>query len=137
MDDLFPTLAVRQRYLLKSSDERREYDIAVGGQLHRLGHYRKRQYETLLGTKVCTTAWQKIHSIPKSTYHSYVEQYKVGTVSSTHGNACVKRPRLGAVQAMGTIAAIIEENADHMPHQMRGTVMGQMDTLKFLPSGHN
>jgi hypothetical protein len=41
------------------------------------------------------------------------------------------------MQAMGTIAAIIEENADHMPHQMRGTVMGQMDTLKFLPSGHN
>jgi hypothetical protein len=131
------TLAVRQRYLLKSFDDRQEYGIAMGGQLHRLGHNRKRQYVTLLGTEVCATTWRKIHSIPKSTYHSYVEQYKVGTVSSTHGNACVKRPRLGAVQAMGTIAAIIEENADHMPHQMRGTVMGQMDTLKFLPSGHN
>jgi hypothetical protein len=131
------TLAVRQRYFLKSFDERREYDIAVGGQLHRLGHNRKRQYVTLLGIEVCATAWRKIHSILKSTYHSYVEQYKGGTVSSTHGNVGVKRPWLGTVQAMDTIATIIEENVDHMPHQKRGTVKGRMDTLKFLPFGHN
>jgi hypothetical protein len=38
---------------------------------------------------------------------------------------------------MDTIVAIIKENMDHMPHQMRGTVKEQIDTLKFLPSGHN
>jgi hypothetical protein len=83
------TLVVRHRYLLKSFDERQEYGIAVGGQLHHLGHNGKRQYVTSLGTKVYATAWQKIHNIPKSTFHTYVEQYKGGTVSSTHGNVGV------------------------------------------------
>jgi hypothetical protein len=29
------------------------------------------------------------------------------------------------------------ENADQMPHQMRGIGHGRMDTLKFLPAGNN
>ena len=38
---------------------------------------------------------------------------------------------------MGTIAAIVKENADQMLHQMRGIGYGRMDTLKYLPAGNN
>ena len=49
----------------------------------------------------------------------------------------MKRPRLGTVQALGTITAIINKSTDHMPNQMWITVLGRMDTLKFLSSGHS
>ena len=35
------------------------------------------------------------------------------------------------------MAAIIHDNADQMPHQMRGIGNGRVDTLKFLPAGNN
>ena len=38
---------------------------------------------------------------------------------------------------MGTIAAIVDKNADQMPHQMRGLGNGRVDTLKYLPAGNN
>ena len=38
---------------------------------------------------------------------------------------------------MDTIAAIVKENADQMPHQMRGIGHGRVDTLKYLPAGNN
>ena len=38
---------------------------------------------------------------------------------------------------MGTIAAIVKENADQMPHQMQGIGHGRVDTLKYLPAGNN
>jgi hypothetical protein len=132
------TMALRKKFFLKSFDERREYGISVGGQLHSsdlIGG--KRKYVTLVGTEVCSVAWYTIHGIPSSTFFSYLSLFKEGVQSSTHGNRGIKRPRLGTVQAMGTIAAIVKENADLMPHQMRGTVPGRMDTLKFLPAGHN
>ena len=66
-----------------------------------------------------------------------MDQYKKGIVSSTHGNKDVKRPCLRTVQALGTITAIINDSTDHMPNQMRITVRGRMDTLKFLSFGHS
>ena len=52
-------------------------------------------------------------------------------------NRGCKRPRIGTVQVMGTIAAIVKENANKMPHQMRGIVHGRVDTLKYLLAGNN
>ena len=102
---------------------------SVGGDL--------RKYFTLHGLEVCTTAWYLIHGVPKSTFHSYVQRYNEGILSTAHGNKGYKQPRIGTVQIMGTIDVIVKENADQMPHQMRGIEHGRVDTLKYLPAGNN
>ena len=38
---------------------------------------------------------------------------------------------------MGSIAIIVKENADQMPHQMQGIGHGRLNTLKYLPAGNN
>ena len=98
---------------------------------------RKRKYITLEGAEVCGTAWYIIHGLPKLTYHNYIDKYKQGVVSTTHGNKGVRRPRVGIVQVTGTMTTIIDSNADQIPHQMRGVGNGRMDTLKFLPARNN
>jgi hypothetical protein len=131
------TRTVRQKFYLKSFEDRREYGIAASGQMHSMDGDRKRKYMTLHGAEVCSTAWYRIHGIPKSTFFAYVEKFNEGVVNSTHGNKGCKRPRIGTVQVQGTMASIVRENADQMPHQMRGIGHGRMDTLKFLPAGNN
>ena len=131
------TLRVRQLFWLKSFEERRQYGIAVGGQLHVLSTNWKRKYVTLEGKEVCGTAWYIIHGIPKSTYHNYIEKYKEGVLSSTHGNKGIKRPRMRTIQSTSTIKAIVDSNSDQMPHQMRAIGNGRVDTLKYLPAGNN
>ena len=79
----------------------------------------RRQYLTLHGVEVCATAWYLIHGIPKSTFHSYVHRYHEGIRLTAHGNKGCKRLRIGIVQVISTIAAIVKENVDQMPHQMR------------------
>ena len=91
------TLFVRQKFWLKGFDERQDYARSVGGQFRYSGNNWKQKYVTLLGQDICATAWYKIHGIPKSTFHEYMDQYKKGIVSSTHGNKDVKQPRLGTV----------------------------------------
>ena len=98
--------------------------------MHSVQGDRRRKYLTLHGVEVCVTAWYLIHGIPKSTFHSYVQRYNKGVLSIAHGNRGCKRSRIGTIQVMGTIAAIVKENADQMPHQMRGIDHGRMDTLK-------
>ena len=105
--------------------------------MHSVHGDRRRKYLTLHGVEVCATAWYLIHGIPKSTFHSYVQRYNEGVLSTAHGNRGCKRPRIGTVQVMGTIAAIVKENADQMPHQMRGIGHGRVDTLKYLPASNN
>ena len=122
---------------MKSFEERRQYGIAVGGQLHAVGAKRKWKYITLEGVEVCGTAWYIIHGIPKSTYHNYIEKYKEGVLLSTHGNKGIKRPRFRTVQVTGTIKAIVDSSSDQMPHQMRAIGNGRVDTLKYLPAGNN
>ena len=131
------TFFIRQKFWLKDFDKRQDYARSVGGQFCYSGNNRKQKYVTLLGQDICATAWYKIHGIPKSTFHEYMDQYKKGIVSSTHRNKDVKQPRLGTMQALGTITAIINDSTDHMPNQMRITVPGRMVTLKFLLSGHS
>ena len=97
----------------------------------------RRKYFALHGVEVCATAWYLIHGIPKSTFHSYVQRYNEGVLSTAHRKKGCKRLRIGTVQVMGTIAAIMKENADQMPHQMRGIGHGRVDTLKYLPAGNN
>ena len=41
------------------------------------------------------------------------------------------------LEVMDTIAAIVKENVDQMPHQMRGISHGRVDTLKYLPTCNN
>ena len=105
--------------------------------MHSVDGDRRRKYLTLYGVEVCVTAWYLIHGIPKSTFHSYVQGYNEGVLSTSHGNRGCNRPRIGTVQVMGTIAAIVKENADQMPHQMRGIGHGRVDTLKYLHAGNN
>lgn len=137
---LFPwshTRSVRQLFYLKEYQDRREYCIAAGGQFHSKPGVRLK-FMTLMGLEVCTTAWYKIHGIAKSTFHGYIRNFKEGVLSGQHGNKGIKRPRIGTVQAMGTIAAIVSENADQMPNQMRGTGKPhRIDTLKYLPALNN
>ena len=91
------TQTVRQIFYLKSFDEKREYGIAIGGQMHSVHGDRRRKYLMLHGVEVCATAWYLIHGIPKSTFHSYVQRYNEGVLSTTHGNRGCKRPRIGTV----------------------------------------
>ena len=105
--------------------------------MHSVHGDRRRKYLTLHGVEVCATTWYLIHGIPKSTFHSYVQRYNEGILSTAHGNRGYKRPRIGTVQVMGTIAAIMKENVDQMPHQMRGIDHGRVDTLKYLPISNN
>ena len=80
---------------------------------------------------------RNIHGIPKFAFHNYVQRYNEGFMSIAHGNRGCKQPWIGIVQVMGTIAAIVKENADQMPHQMQGIRHGRVDTLKYLPIGNN
>ena len=129
------TLRVRQLFWVKSFEERCQYGITVGGQLHLVGAKRKWKYIMLEGVEVCDTAWYIIHGIPKSTYHNYIEKYKEGVLLSTHGNKGIKRPRFRTVQVTGTIKAIVESSSDQMPHQMRAIGNRRVDTLKYLLAG--
>ena len=124
------------KYWLKGFGDCRDYSRFVGGQLHFIGNNRKQKYITLIGHEIYATARYKIHGIPKSTFHKYMEQYDKGVVLSTHGNKDIRCPCLGTVRALGTISAIVGGFTDHMPNQMRSTTPGRVDVLKFLPSGH-
>ena len=105
--------------------------------MHSVDGDRRRKYLTLHGVELCVTTWYLIHGIPKSTFHSYVQRYNERVLSTTHGNRGCKRPWIRTVQVMGTIATIVKENADQMPHQMRGIGYGRVDTLKYLPASKN
>jgi hypothetical protein len=131
------TLAVRQQFYLKSYADGREHAIASGSQLHAITGVRRLKFVTPLGSDVCLIAWYLIHGIPKSTFHTYLGKYNEGLLFGIHGNKGYKRPRLATMQVVGSIAVIVAENADQMPHQMRGTVKGRMDMLKFLSCGNN
>ena len=86
------TLIVRQIFYLKSFKEKREYGIAARGQMHSVDGDHRRKYLTLHGVEVCATVWYLIHGIPKSTFHSYVQRYNEGVLSTGHGNKGCKRP---------------------------------------------
>jgi hypothetical protein len=97
---LFPqehTLTIKQRFYLKSFEDRREYGILARGQMHSIERDRKRKYFTLHGTGVCVTAWYIIHGIPKSTFFTYVDKFNSGIINLSHGNKECKRPRIGTV----------------------------------------
>ena len=106
------TLLVRQKFYLKSFEDHREYGLAVGAQLHTIDGIRKHKYITLEGVEVCGTAWYSIHGILKSTYHNYIGKYHYDMVSGAYRNKGIKQPRIGTVQAMGTMVAIIHDNAN-------------------------
>jgi hypothetical protein len=129
------TLAVRTKFYLKSFEDRRDYGIAITSQVHFPDGSRKRKFVTLQEKEVCSTAWQKIHGIPKSTFYAYASLYNCGVVNPSHGNHGVKRPRPATVQAMGSIKAIIQDTADQMPNQYRGIGHGREDNRKMLSAG--
>ena len=85
------TRTVRQIFYLKSFEEKQEYGIAAGGQMHSVHGDHRRKYLTLHGVEVCATAWYFIHGNPKSTFHSYMQRYNEGVLSTTHGNRGYKQ----------------------------------------------
>ena len=97
----------------------------------------RRKYLTLHGLEVCTFAWYLIHGIPKCTFHSYIQRYNEGVLSTMHENKGYKRVWIGTVQIIGTIAAIMKENANWMPYEMQGIKCGRVNTLKYLHAGNN
>ena len=131
------TVMIRTRFYLKSFDERREYAISSAGQIHFFDGNPNFKVITLEGMEVCIPGWYIIHGISKSAYHTYALMYKEGVLLEDHGNKRVKRPRVGTVQATGSMKSIIDESTDQMPHQMRGIGNRRMDTLKYLPAGNN
>ena len=86
--------------------------------MHSINRDRRRKYLTLHGVEDCAIAWYLIHGIPKLTFHTYVQRYNKGILSIVHGNKAYKRLHIGIVQVMDTIATIMKENVDQMPHQM-------------------
>ena len=52
--------------------------------MYYVGNNQKRKFVTLMGSEVCATAWWRIHGIPKSTFHTYMDRYKRGIVTGTH-----------------------------------------------------
>ena len=131
------TLMIQTKFYLKLFDERHEYVITSAGHIHNFDEYGFLKVITLDGMEVCVPAWYIIHGISKSAYHTYAAMYKGGVLSGDHGNKGVKRPRVGTVQATGTMKSIIDESTDQMPHQMRDISNGRMDTLKYLLAGKN
>ena len=80
--------------------------------MHSFEGDRKRKYLTLLGTEVRAATWYIIYGIPKSTFFAYVDDFKKGYINASHGNKGCKGPRIGTVQAMGSMTTIVNENAD-------------------------
>jgi hypothetical protein len=105
--------------------------------MHSIEGDRKRKYFALHRTEVCVTAWYIIHRIPKYTFFMYIDKFNNGIINLLHGNKGCKLLCIGAVQVIGSMMTIINENIDQMPHQMRGIGHGRMDTLKFLSAGNN
>ena len=66
-------------------------------------------------------------------FHRYIDQYKRGIALRIHGNESIKHLKLLIVQYIDTIAAIINECVDQMPHQMRIIQPSQMNTFKLIP----
>ena len=61
--------------------------------MHYIGNNQKRKFVTLVGLEVCTVVWWRIYGIPKSKFHTYIDQYKRGIVSRIHDNeGNIKRP---------------------------------------------
>ena len=54
---------------------------------------------TLDAVDVCQTAWWKIHVVSHATYMVYRRNFRMGFVSSVHGNAGFLRLRKHVVQA--------------------------------------
>ena len=88
---------MREIFYLKSFEEKWEYGIVVGGQMHSVDGDHRRKYLTLHGVKVCVIAWYLIHGIPKFTFHSYVQRYNERVLSIAHGNRGCKRSWIGTV----------------------------------------
>ena len=130
------TKKIRTRFYLSSFDARRECGYTLQGQLHKREGMRKK-YVTLEGQEVCETAWWQIHGISRATYLEWKRQARLGYINSTHGNQGMKRPRPHTIQAEGTIMAIVRQNADLMPTQMKGIGRKRQDIRKVLPSPWN
>lgn len=134
--DVTLTRKIRTRFYLMSFNSRRECGYALQGQLHKRDGMRKR-YVTLEGKEVCETAWWQIHGLSRATYMEWKRQARHGYLNSTHGNQGIKRPRLHTIQAEGTIMAIVRQNADLMPNQMKGIGGKRQDVRKVMPAPCN
>ena len=55
-----------------------------------------------------------------------------GYLNSSHGNQNMKYPRAHTIQVEGTIFAIVHQNADLMPNQMKGIRGKRQDVRKIL-----
>ena len=130
------TVRIRRKFHSASYAARRETGYSVLGQLHDLPGKRKK-FITLANRDVCENAWYIIHGLSRSAFFLYKSAAKAGSVSGSHGNLGVLRPRPHTIQAEANMMTIINDNADRMPNSTREIGQKRVDNLKVLPSACN
>ena len=68
---------------------------------------------------------------------AWKRQARQSYLNSCHGNQSMKRLRSHTVQAERTIMAIVRQNVDLMPNQMKGIGEKRQDIRKVLPAPCN
>ena len=78
-----------------------------------------------------------IHGLSRATYMAWKRQARQGYLNSCHGNQSMKRLHSHIVQVEGTIMAIVHQNANLMPNEMKGIRGKHQDIQKVLPAPSN
>jgi hypothetical protein len=68
------------------------------------------------GTDVCMAAWRHISGVSESTFHRFQGFAAIGEQAQPHGNLGKLKPQKHTLQATATLKAVLEKQADHMPH---------------------
>jgi hypothetical protein len=112
------TVRIRRKFHSGSFAARRETRYSVLGQLHDLPGKCKK-FITLANRDVCENAWYIIHGLSRSAFFLYKSTAKAGSISGSHGNLGVLRPRAHTIQAEANMMTIINKTADRMPNSTR------------------
>jgi hypothetical protein len=126
-------LAVRNQ-MWRDSDVRLRTHVKldVHRQFHNDGNGNR--VVTLEGINVCSTAWQLIMGVSRTTFFRYAEVATSGLRARHHGNYGSKKPREHTVQAIATLRCMLEKSADHVPHRSTTMPTGETMVTKTLPS---
>jgi hypothetical protein len=111
---------------------RRHVKLDVHRQLHNDNNGNR--VVTLEGINMCSTAWQLIMGVSRTTFFQYAEAATSGDRARHNGNYGSKKPREHTVQAIATLRCLLEKSADHMLHRSTTLANGESVVMKTLPS---
>ena len=86
--------------------DRKRCLIEVHRQIHK--NIVGKEWITLRGWEVCSTAWWTIYGISKATFYRYKKMARNGQEAEGHGNLGTKKPRVQTLQAIATLHMLIE-----------------------------